>query len=179
MFDTSSSPVRAVIVTQALLRAGTPDVVEARRIADESARFNIGPTRRNFNEPTAALFFLLPASQARFTFNRQGMTTVDGVTAMEIDFRETGSPTMIRTSRTRLGVSGFGGPRTSSTVDVTFARDARLNLWLPAQMTERHEAPAILARGPNRVIVPDAVVTATATYGDFKRFETSTSISDK
>ena len=126
---------------QALLRAGTPDVLEARRIADESARFNIGPTRRNFNEPTAALFFLLPASQARFTFTRQGMTTVDGVTAMEIDFRETGSPTVIRTSdgrdvaaqgtiwvvpsdgtvlRTRLGVSGFGGPRTSSTIDVTF-----------------------------------------------------------
>ena len=48
---------------QALLRAGTPDVLESRRLADESARFNIGPTRRNFNEPTAALFFLLPASQ--------------------------------------------------------------------------------------------------------------------
>ena len=182
---------------QALLRAGTPDVVEARRIADESARFNIGPTRRNFNEPTAVLFFLLPASQARFTFDRQGMTTVNGVTAMEIDFKETARPTVIRTSegrdvasqgtiwvspsdgtvlRTNLTVSGFGGPRTSSAIDVTFARDARLNLWLPAKMTERHEAPAILARGPNRVIVPDAVVTATATYGDFKRFETSTSI---
>ena len=37
------------------LRAGTPEIVEARRLADESARFNIGPTRRNFNEPTAAL----------------------------------------------------------------------------------------------------------------------------
>ena len=60
---------------QALLRAGTPDVLEARRIADESARFNIGPTRRNFNEPTAALFFLLPASQARFAFTRKGMST--------------------------------------------------------------------------------------------------------
>ena len=41
-------------------------------MADESARFNIGPTRRNFNEPTAALFFLLPASQARFAFTRKG-----------------------------------------------------------------------------------------------------------
>ena len=185
---------------QALLRAGTPDIVEARRLADESARFNIGPTRRNFNEPTAALFFLLPASQARFTFNRQGMTTIGGVTAMEIDFRETGSPTVIRTSdgrdvasqgtiwvlpsdgtvlRTRFSVSGFGGPRTSSAIDVTFARDARLNLWLPAKMTERHEAPAIVARLPNWVTVAPAVITATATYGEFKRFETSTSISVK
>ena len=46
-------------------------------------------------------------------------------------------------------------------------------------MTERHEAPAVLARLPNWVTVTPAVVTATATYGDFKRFETSTSISDK
>ncbi len=185
---------------QALLRAGTPDVVEARRLADESARFNIGPTRRNFNEPTAALFFLLPASQARFAFTRKGMSNVGGVTAMEIDFRETGSPTVIRTSdgrdvasngtiwvlpvdgtvlRTKLSVSGFGGPRTSSAIDVTFARDARLKLWLPATMTERHEAPAVVARVANRVTVTPAVVTATATYGEFKRFETSTSISDK
>ena len=147
----------------------TPDVAEARRIADESARFNLGPTRRNFNEPTAALFFLLPASQARFAFTRQGMSTVGGVTAMEIDFRETGSPTVIRTSdgrdvasngtiwvlpadgtvlRTRLTVAGFAGPASTASIDVTFARDPRLKLWLPAKMTERHEAPtepAILA----------------------------------
>ena len=185
---------------QTLLRAGTPDVVEARRIADESARFNIGPTRRTFNQPTAALFFFLPASQWRFTFSREGMTAVGGVTAMEIAFHETGSPTVIRTSdgrdvaaqgtiwvvpsdgtvlRTKLSVSGFGGPRTSSTVDVTFARDARLRLWLPSKMTERHEAPAVLARVPNWVTVAPGVVTATATYGDFKRFETSASISNK
>jgi VWFA-related protein len=184
---------------QALLRAGTPDILEARRIADESARFNIGPTRRNFNEPTAALFFLLPASQKRFAFTRQGMTTVGGVTAMEIDFRETGSPTMIRTSdgrdvasqgtiwvlpadgtvlRTRLNVLGFGGPGSSSSVDVTFARDERLQLWLPVKMTERYEAGASIARSQVIRIAP-AVVSATATYGEFKRFETSTSISVK
>jgi hypothetical protein len=185
---------------QSLLRAGTPDVLEARRIADESARFNIGPTRRNFNEPTAALFFFLPASQQRFAFTREGMATVDGVTAIEIDFRETGSPTVIRTLdgrdvpaqgtiwvlpsagtvlRTKLTVSGFGGPRTSSTVDVTFARDNRLKLWLPVKMTERHEAPAVLARLSNWITTTPAVVTATATYGDFKRFETSASFSVK
>jgi hypothetical protein len=33
--------------------AGT--VGEVRRIADESARFNIGPLHRNFNNPTPAL----------------------------------------------------------------------------------------------------------------------------
>ena len=33
---------------------------EARRLSDESARFNIGPIVRNFNVPTAALFFFRP-----------------------------------------------------------------------------------------------------------------------
>ena len=145
---------------QALFQTGIPDLAEARRIADESARFNIGPTRRNFNEPTAVLFFLLPANQARFAFTRKGTTTIEGVPAMEIDFKETASPTVIRTSdgrdvtadgtiwvapadgtilRTRLVVRGFAGPASSSAVDVTFARDERVRLWLPAKMTERHE----------------------------------------
>jgi hypothetical protein len=204
----------------ALLRTSAPDVREARRLADESARFNIGPTRRNFNEPTAALFFLLPANQARFAFTRKDMTTVNGVAAMEIDFREIGSPTMIRRSddrdvpsegtiwvvpadgtvlRTRLIVRGFIGPSSSATVDVTFARDPRLKLWLPAKMTERHEVPTVDAllkrlrdrtsttaststtRDPVAVMSrgPTAVVTATATYGDFKRFDTSSSFTVK
>jgi hypothetical protein len=54
-----------------------------------------------------------------------------------------------------------------------------LRLWLPSKMTERHEAPTVLARVPNWVTVAPDVVTATATYGDFMRFETSASISNK
>jgi VWFA-related protein len=168
----------------ALFRAGTPDLGEARRIADESARFNIGPTRRNFNDPTAALFFLLPSNQARFVFDRKGTTTIDGVAVMEIDFKERSTPTLIRTPdgrdvasqgtiwiapadgavvRTRLIVSGFAGVGSTARVEATFGRDKRLGLWLPVKMTERHEGRS---RG---------TVTASATYGDFKRFETSTS----
>jgi hypothetical protein len=170
----------------ALFRADTPDVGEARRIADESARYNIGPTRRNFNDPTAALFFLLPGNQARFVFDRKGTTTMDGVAVMEIDFKERSTPTLIRTLdghdvasqgtiwvapadgtvvRTRLIVSGFAGVGSSARVEATFGRNDRLRMWLPVKMTERHE---VRSRG-------DAIVTASATYGDFKRFETSTS----
>jgi VWFA-related protein len=192
---------------QALFQMGIPDLAEARRIADESARFNIGPTRRNFNEPTAALFFLLPSSQARFTFTRKGNTTIAGVTALEIAFKETASPTVIRTVdgrdvaaegtiwvvpadgtilRTRMVVRGFAGLVSNSSVDVTFARDERLRLWLPVKMTERHEG-TIRSQSPLNVpgirpgasVSVPAVVTTTAIYGDFKRFETSSSISIK
>lgn len=168
---------------QRLFRTGTPDVAAARRIADESARFNIGPTRRNFNDPTTALLFLLPGNQARFAFTRKGTTTIDGIETTEIDFRERNTPTLIRTAegrdvasqgtvwispsdgivvRTRLIVSGFAGPGSSARIEATFGRDKRLGLWLPMKMTERY------GRGA-------ATTTATATYGDFKRFETSTS----
>lgn len=170
-----------------LLGAGTPDAEAARRLADESARFNIGPTRRNFNDPMAALFFLLPGNQDRFRFTRKGRSNVEGVAAVEIDYVETGSPTFIRTSagrdvasrgslwiadadgtvlRTRLVVSGFVGMANTSTVDVTFGRDDRLGLWLPARMTEVHEALF-------------GAVAVTARYSNFKRFETSSSFSIK
>ena len=146
---------------EGLFKTDAPDVVEARRIADESARFNIGPTRRNFNEPTSMLFFLLPRTQQHFTFSAGGETNVSGVRAQEIDFTENTRPTLIRTAagrdvpchgtiwvipgegtvvRTRLVVGGFDGPESLSTVDVTYARDARLNMWLPVRMTERHES---------------------------------------
>ncbi|HMF60589.1 MAG TPA: hypothetical protein VK595_09460, partial [Vicinamibacterales bacterium] len=178
---------------QELFRAGTPDVAEARRIADESARFNIGPTRRNFNDPTAALFFLLPNHQARFAFTRKGTTTVDGIETTEIDFREKNTPTLIRTAdgrdvasqgtvwvspsdgivvRTRLIVSGFAGIGSTARVEATFGRDKRLGLWLPVKMTERHEGR--LRKDGDRLATVVAA-TGIATYGDFKRFETSTS----
>jgi hypothetical protein len=43
-------------------------VEEGRRIADESARYNLGRIIRNFNIPTAALFFLQTANLQRFRF---------------------------------------------------------------------------------------------------------------
>jgi len=36
------------------------DAGEVTRIANESARFNVGPVSRNFNVPTTAMFFFLP-----------------------------------------------------------------------------------------------------------------------
>jgi hypothetical protein len=182
---------------QRLFRAGTPDVAEARRIADESARFNIGPTRRNFNDPTVALFVLLPGNQARFAFTRKRTTTVEGIATTEIDFREKSTPTLIRTVegrdvasqgtfwvspsdgivvRTRLIVSGFSGMGSSASIEATFGIDKRLGLWLPVKMTERHESPGRRTRGGLGPMVerPIVTTTGTATYGDFKRFETST-----
>ena len=45
-----------------LLTNASGDASELIRIANESARFNVGPITRNFNVPTAGMFFFIPRS---------------------------------------------------------------------------------------------------------------------
>jgi VWFA-related protein len=71
----------------------------SRAIADESARYNMGPLQRNFNVPTTALFFLHPSNRARFAFKKDGEETLEGARVWKIRYRETLKPTIIRTSR--------------------------------------------------------------------------------
>ena len=81
----------------ALLTSPSATMSEAARIANESARFNVGPISRNFNTPTAALFFFLPHHLDRFAFTRKGVKTIDDVRTEEIAFKEQRSPTLIMT----------------------------------------------------------------------------------
>lgn len=190
---------------QALFRSGSGNLAEARRIADESARYNIGPTRRNFNEPTAALFFFAPPGQSRFVFTKRRETTIDGVPVWEIDFKEIATPTLIRTTthkdvpaqgtlwaiaadgavvRTRLVVSGFAGFGSKSDVEVSYARDARLGMWLPSTMRERDDSTKQTSdvfsfRSAADTARQQMSVVGTATYSDFKRFETSATVKIK
>jgi len=73
------------------------DASELIRIANESARYNVGPVSRNFNVPTAAMFFFLPSEHERFAFTRKGAKKVEGIDTWEIEFRETKRPTVIMT----------------------------------------------------------------------------------
>ena len=72
-------------------------ISEAMRIANESARYNIGPVATNMNVPTTALFFFQPANLPRFTFVRKGSKKIDGTQAVEFDFKETQAPTLVAT----------------------------------------------------------------------------------
>lgn len=82
---------------QALLTNTSGDANEATRIANESARFNVGPISRNFNVPTAGMFFFYPGDLPRFTFTKKGLKKIDGVDTWEIEFKETRKPTLIVT----------------------------------------------------------------------------------
>jgi hypothetical protein len=160
---------------------------EARRLSDESARFNIGGIHRNFNVPTTALFFFRSENQNRFKFSAKGVSR-DGI--WEIVFRETSKPTLIRTPtgqsviskgsiwvnpadgtivRTLLEVDGFvsrEGRRTTGTgrVDVQYRRVPELDMWLPEWMDEEFHA----TRADET-----EMITGRAWYSKYRRFQTS------
>jgi hypothetical protein len=160
---------------------------EARRLSDESARFNLGNLQRNFNVPTSALFFFVTENHDRFKFAARRVLN-DG--AWEIAFKETGRPTLITTPDGEpvtltgtLWVRPEDGVvvRTVLEVDVTMHRlnppqrgrgaiDVRyhlvdaLGMWLPEAMDESFEA--------KRQESWDKV-TGHAEYSNYRRFETA------
>jgi hypothetical protein len=80
-----------------LLTGTSADGPSLMRLANESARYNIGPIARNLNLPTTALFFFAPTNLERFTFTRKGTKNIDGITTVEIEYKETRSPTIVMT----------------------------------------------------------------------------------
>jgi hypothetical protein len=162
---------------------------EAKRLSDESARYNIGPVSRNLNVPTAALFFFSPRNLDRFTFTRKSVAP-DGT--WEIAFRETERPTLVRTPegrsvpsegsiwvkasdgtvlRTSLRMKEFGRGSAAvarhagtAQIDVSYARISDIDMWLPEVMVESYEMP----RGTRR-----ERTTTEARYSDYRRFQTS------
>lgn len=113
-----------------LLTGPADGIAELRRLANESARYNIGLVTRNLNVPTAALFFFHPEHVGRFSFRRTSTKVIDGVTTWALEFTETQRPTMVMTRdgtdlpaegtvwvapgegtvvRTKLRIRGFDG----------------------------------------------------------------------
>ena len=149
-------------LARVLIEGGERDG-EARRISDESARYNIGRILRNFNVPTTVLFFFTPANRDRFGFSRKRAGD-DGV--WEIEFKERSRPTLIRSpegnsvpSRGTLWVRAADGTvvrtllradlpriaeaptqRGSGAIDVTYRPVPALGMWLPDTMSENFES---------------------------------------
>jgi len=158
---------------------------EARRLSDESARFNLGNVQRNFNTPTSALFFFVSENHDRFKFAARRVLD-DG--SWEIAFTETGWPTLIRTPdgdavkttgtiwvhpqdgvvvRTVLEVDVLMKrikQRGKGSIDVRYQPVEAIGMWLPASMDESFEATKDYSSDK---------VTGHAEYSNYRRFETS------
>jgi hypothetical protein len=174
----------------AVLMASEGRLDEARRLSDESARYNIGSIQRNFNVPTSTLFFFGSENRGRFKFSAK---TVEPAGTWQIAFRETERPTFIRTPegrsiysegtiwvspadgvivRTQLKVeiparSGDRARSGAGFVDVTFHHVDGFDMWLPGAMAESFESRG--NGGWQRV-------EGRATYDNYRRFETTVRI---
>lgn len=175
-----------------LFQKPRPDSLEqARRIASESARYNLNPEglqlTRTINVPMTAMRFFRPAAQVRSTFALDSTRRSGGRTLAVVTFRERAKPRMIQSSdeaaamgsawidvatgrieRTELKFdTATRQHRIASTIVVTFADVPRIGLWMPVEMEEEYDVrtgPA--ANG----------VHGRATYSNFRQFKVDTSV---
>jgi hypothetical protein len=168
-----------------LLTSGGLD--EARRVTEESARFNVGSVVRDFNVPSAALFFFTSGNLDRFKFTSRRDS---GDALWRIDFQESETPTLIRTpegqsirSAGTLSVEPDDGAIVGTlldfhftnrrlaelveitvNVDVKYARIEALGMWLPAIMMERYDSQ----QGKT-----SEHITTRADYSNYRTFQAS------
>ena len=175
-------------LTRALAVGRSDGRTALRRLADESARFNIGGLARNFNTPTFALQFLDDAHRDRFKFRLEGPEQIAGDDVWRLSYQERRHPTIVQANfrdtelvgriwtrasdgavvRTRLELDakprpGLGGLDT--TITVQYRQDEKLDRLVPASMQEEYAEH----EGERRV-------SATAVYSNYRVFETSARI---
>jgi hypothetical protein len=152
---------------------------QAARIAQESARFNIGAVERTLNTPVLTLLFLQATQQPRFQFSRGVRTPGFSDRVDVIDFAELARPTIIRTVtnddrpasgrlwidrdtgailQTELVLAGDG---VSIRFTTLFRPDGNLNVAVPTRMQEEY-------------LLPSGKLIGTATYSSFRQFSVST-----
>jgi hypothetical protein len=155
-------------------------LAQARRIAQESARFNLGRITRTMNVPDMALEYLQPRHGARIRLEALRNDTIDGRTVAVIRFSESAGPSIVRNmagadllARGRVWAEPDSGAivRTEllledrvskGTCTVEFSVDPGVGIRVPIKMTERYG----MSTGET--------IDAVARYSDFRRFTVST-----
>jgi VWFA-related protein len=184
VFEVNGKPVRDrdSRLTKLFLEPSETNVSQARRILDESARYNIGPIRRNINVPTTALLVLHPDYQRRFRFKGPSSANIGDVPAWEIEFHEIGRPTVVTSGegqdlpmRGRLWLDSAWmqvvktelelDDRSSLHVrtEVAYGYAPGIGSRLPLRMEERYESRRLQNR-----------IHGVAEYSNFRRFRVVT-----
>jgi hypothetical protein len=160
---------------------------QARRIAEASARQNIGALQRNINNPALVLEIFDRRNQSRLHFTKADEDTIDQVRVWVIRYEEQSKPTIIMTPQARdvptsglawvdpltgaliraevnikdfFAAVGFGTSKAQ--MRVYFKEDPKLKFWVPARLTERYEVGGL------------GIVTGDATYSNYRQFGTET-----
>jgi hypothetical protein len=168
---------------EALLARPAHGLLDAgRKIADESARYNVG-VQRNFNVPTMALAYLARQNQARSAFTLKSHETIDGADLAVVEFKETAQPGLIQADRGEVTTDGRfwiaplsgvvvrselscrvdrGSTWVEGTVTVTYRADPAVPLLVPVKMDEQYRRDT------------GETDTGHALYADFRSFRVDT-----
>jgi hypothetical protein len=173
-----------------LLRESADAMRQAAMLAEESARYNIGPVVRTINVPTLVLGWLRADVQGRFEFQRKGQRSVaGGGRCRVVRFYEREVPALIR-GRDGSSVRSSGTfcasddgrvwltevePGEKARITVIYRHDPHLEMLVPSEMRE-------LYRGPFDEILPrdgeggTQSIECVATYSRFRRFDVTARI---
>ncbi len=181
-FSVDGKPVRdREARLEKLLAAGSRSAfARAQAISRENSRYNIGEdvVIRTINVPTMALGLI--RNRSRFSFRKNGEETIDGRRTWMVAYKERDRPTIIRTPGGRdQPASGFAWvvaetgevlktslmatddrANTSAVIIVEYRADTKLGMLVPVHMTESYRKPY-------------SVISAEATYSNFRQFQTS------
>lgn len=150
---------------------------QARRIADEGARFNLGSLERNVNLPSMSLTFLTRENRSRSSFRVAGRDRIHDVPVVILEFEETSRPTMVKSGSRNLPAVGkfWIEPDTGrvmksyvkfetrdflTEMTVLFSLDEKLKMWVPAEMIDKAENSK-------------EIVDGLAVYTNYRRFDTN------
>jgi hypothetical protein len=173
-------------------------IEQCRALLQESSRYNLGRTVRNFNIPTIPLLFLHPDNRDRFEFELDGRKKVEGRRCGVVDYREVSRPTLIREegqnvfTRGRLYIDESDG----AILKTEFALDSRskegrvrvwvsyrwveeLGMWLPHEMNESYESTRPVQErhrlpGSEHVQRDSEFINCKAEYKNYRSFKVET-----
>ncbi len=153
--EVDGTPVRdrASRVKQLFLSPKADSRSQLQRIADESARHNLGPSR-NINVPTFPLQILRAGNVGRFewTSGAQSRQPTDPPGCTVVGFRETTEPTIVKTNRGRIvPITG------QFCIDPDSGRvwRATLKFWQPVESVEGAFMVTFRASSEVSVLLPD------------------------
>lgn len=157
--------------------SGENRFVEARKIADEGARFNLGSIFRTINQPSMPLMFITTENRARSAFRIARHETLGDVDTVVIEFEESRRPTLVKSGVRDLPATGnfWIEPKSGRVMKasvkiesnlfnmemlVTYGFVERLKMWVPVEMADT---------ASNSL----ETVTGLAVYTNYRRFDTS------
>lgn len=182
VFEVDDVPVRdrEERLTKLFLNPSPDGLAQAQRIRQESARYNLGSILRTINNPILPLSVLKGDQQQRFRFTLRKEDPAVAPRVWIIEFKEEASPTLIQGraganlfSHGRVWIEASSGrlmksemsieqPELRAQVTTTYRRDDHFAIDVPFRMDEKYQ----MERG--------RTLTATATYGRFRRFGVTT-----